>query len=182
MDTKPDGRLYSRVLRRIVAIVQSLAQNKELTIGEMAENIHNRNLPEFYLKRFDRSISARRIADYIRYLRDIKVLVPREHKFVLNFSERATDLEWAQAMSDRALEHLAQILKKNPDKVSDFLEAIRKRLFRSRRVPTLDAISSDLEMEGGRQQELFRWSIYVYTDGPTCLFDVRRHPVLSSRT
>jgi len=132
------------------------------------------------LERFDRSVSAERIRDYIRYLRDIKVISAKDDKFILNFPSKKTDQEWAQAISDRALEHLAKMLKKTPDKIPDLLEARRNRLLRSRRVPTLGAIVSDLEIEGGRPQELFRWSLHAYTDGPTCPFDIRRHPVLSS--
>lgn len=166
MDSKPDGRLYSRILRRSVAIVQNLSRDREMTIGEMAEQVHEKNITEFYLKRFDRSVSSERIRDYIRYLRDIKVISAKDDKFILDFPNKATDQEWAQAMSDRALEHLAKILKKTPDKVPDFLETGRNKLLKSRRVPTLDAIISDLEIEGGETSRdlpmvtsrLYRWT------------------------
>ena len=180
MEAKPDGRMYSRILRRIVAIVQTLPQKKEMSIGEMAEDIHKKKLREFYLERFKGSMSVGRVRDYIRYLRDIKALVTKDDKFALEFPKKKTDQEWAQSMSDRALEHLAEILKRTPDKVPDLLESRRKKILRSGRVPTLDAVIADLEIEGGRAQELFRWSLYVYTDGPTCPFDLRRHPVLST--
>jgi len=180
METKPDGRLYSRILRRIVAIIQVLPENIDMTLGELAKQIYENNLPEFYLERFHRSVSVQRIRDYIRYLRDIKVLVSHDDKFIFNFQKKTTDQEWAQTMSDRALEHLAIILKKRPDKVPDLLETRRNRLLKSRRIPTLNAIITDFEIEGGRPQEQFRWSLHVYTDGPTCPFDIRRHPVLTT--
>ena len=182
METKPDGRFYSRILRKIKVIVQIIPKYGEMTLGELAKQINKNNLPEFYLKRFNRSMSEVRIKDYIRYLQNIKVLVLHEDKFISTFQERETDQEWAQAMSDRALEHLAEILKKRPDEIPDLLDDCRNKLLDSRRIPKLDIIIRHFEIEGGRSQELFRWSLHLYTDGPTCPFDIRHFPVLSITT
>jgi hypothetical protein len=180
MEAKPDGRLYSQILRKIVAIIQSIPKEKEMTIREFAEDIHKRQLPVFYLKRFGKSVSVERIGDYLRYLREIKILNAKENKFVLNFTHKKTDEEWAQALSDRALEHLSEIIEKPPNRIPNILESRRKRILKSRHVPTIENIILDLEIEGGRTKEIFRWSLYVYIDGPTCPFDIRRHPILSS--
>jgi hypothetical protein len=180
MQPKPDGRLYSRVLRRIVAITELLAPRHSKTIGEIADGVYSAKLPVFYLERFVRSISSERIRDYVRYLRDLKILEETDGKLRLVMAKKQRDEEWAQAMSDRAREHLGSILEKSPADVASLLESRRRALLRTQRIPTLDAISADLKIEGGRAQELFRWSMYVYADGPTSDIQIRRYPVITS--
>lgn len=64
-----------------------------MAIGEIAEDVHKKNLPKFYLKRSDRPISIERIRAYVRYLRDIKILVLKGDKLILNFPNKKTDQE-----------------------------------------------------------------------------------------
>jgi hypothetical protein len=165
-----------------VAITEQLTPKHSKTIAGIADEVYSKNLPEFYLARFGRSISSERIRDYVRYLRDLKILEENDGKLRLVMVKKRRDEEWAQAMSDRAREHLAGILEESPVDVASLLESRRKALLRAQRIPTLDAISADLEIEGGRAQELFRWSIYVYADGPTSDIQIRRYPVMASST
>jgi hypothetical protein len=178
MEPKPDGRLYSRVLRRIVAVITTVPNGKKLSISEMADFIEGRNLSEFHLPRFGRTMSNDRIKDYIRYLRELEIVVPKDDAFIIQFAAKRTDMEWAQALSDRALKHLSIMLKKPPDKVFDIIENCRRKLLRGQRVPTLDSVIAEMDLGGGRSEELFRWSFNVYADGDTCPFDVRRQPIL----
>lgn len=180
MELRPDGRKYSRILRRSVAIIKNLPKNTVLSIVEMAEKIHEKKLPEFYLERFGRQMSEGRMRDYIRYLREIKVIQAKDNKYFVSFQNRTGDKQWAQALSDLALPHLAEVVGKTPDALPKYLEKQRNSLLKARRVPTVNAIVASLGIEGGREAEVFKWSLEVYTDGEACPFDIRRHPVLFS--
>jgi len=73
MDRKSDGRMYSRITRRTVAIIIHISQGQEFTINEVAEEVHEKKLPEFYLERFKRQMSISRTREST-YLRRTKVL------------------------------------------------------------------------------------------------------------
>lgn len=182
MELRPDGRKYSRITRRSVAIISHIPADEGFTIYELADHIHDLELPEFYVKRFERQMSARRVRDYVEYLADIKVIEQQEAKYVRMFARRSSDGEWAQALSDLALAHLADALNRTPDMTPALLEQQISELFRENRVPTVTAVLSELGIHGGRAEEVFRWSLYVYADAETCPFEVRRYPTLSLRT
>jgi hypothetical protein len=97
------------------------------------------------------------------------------------FEKPHTDDAWAQALADRGQEHLARLLSTKTASVPDRLDAARKRCHREGKVPKLENIATELKVTGARDQELFRWSLYLYTDGDASHFDVRRSPHLVQR-
>ena len=173
--------MYSRITRRCVAIIGRTPANRGFTIYELADYVSELELPEFYIKRFERQMSTRRMRYYVEYLADLKVMEQREGKYTRTFSRRSSDGEWAQALSNLALAHLADMLNRTTDTAPLFLEQEMNRLFRESRVPSVRVMLDELGIQGGRAEELFKWSLYVYADGETCPFDVRRYPVLYRR-
>ena len=181
MELRPDGRMYSRITRRCVAIIGHTPADQGFTIYELADYVSELELPEFYIKRFERQMSTRRMRDYVEYLADLQVMVQREGKYIRAFATRSSDGEWAQALSDMALAHLAGMLNRTTNTAPLFLEQEMNRLFRENRVPSVRVMLDELAIQGGRAEELFKWSLYVYADGERCPFDVRRYPVLYRR-
>jgi hypothetical protein len=181
MELRPDGRKYSRITRRSVAIISHVPADRGFTIYELADHVHDLELPEFYVKRFERQMSTLRVRDYVDYLADLKVIEQQEGKYVRTFARRSSDGEWAQALSNLALAHLAGTLNRTADMTPDLLEQQINKLFRENRVPTVRAVLDELGIQGGRAQEAFKWSLYVYADGERCPFEVRRYPTISPR-
>jgi hypothetical protein len=181
MDLKPDGRKYSRITRRSVAIITHIEPGTDFTIGEIAHKIHDAKLPEFFLSRFNRQMSISRTRAYVRYLVDLGVIAKHGNKYILNFRHRSSDGEWAQALSDRALLHLANILEITPNEAPDLLEEQLNKFHANNQLPIVGAIVTSLGIEGARSQEIFKWSLYLFTDGETCPLDIRQYPVLQTR-
>jgi len=182
MEPRPDGRSYSRITRRSVAVIRYLHTGRVFKVSEIASEIHESKLPEFYLERFKKQMSIARTRDYVRYLRDLEAIAEREDGYTLVFRHRSADGEWAQALSDLALPHLARVLSKAPDEIPDLLESSLKVFYQKEQLPTLHDLASSFGIESGRAEEVFRWSIYIYTDGETCPFDIRHYPVLVRRS
>jgi len=178
MDAKPDGRMYARITQRSVAIISHIQPKRIFSLSEIAEEIYNKKLPEFYLKRFNRQMSISRTRAYVRFLHEIGAIESRDDKYELVFRHRDTDGEWAQALSDLALVHLSKLLNKPPQDVPEYLEAKIEDFYRNRSLPTLERLAMVLDIGGGRAEEVFKWSIYLYTDGEACPFDIRHYPVL----
>jgi hypothetical protein len=179
---KPDGRQYSRVLRRIVAIVRTLPKQGTHSLTEMAALIREKELPEFHLKRFERQISEARVRDYLRYLKDLGALAEVGEGFQLNFTHPKTGPEYAQVFSDLALEHLGKIMHKQPANVTAEVLSASDKLLRSRQIPTVDQVAAFFHITSAREMELFRWSVFVYTDGEASRFDIHRYPILANKS
>jgi len=181
MDRRPDGRKYSRIARRSVAIISNTPANRGFTVYELADYVHSLELSEFYLKRYERQMSAVRMRDYVEYLVDLGTMEQREGKWVRTFTLRSSDGEWAQSLSNLALAHLAAVLNRSPGMTPVLLEDQINELFADHRVPTLRAVIRELGVQGGRAEEVFKWSLYLFTDGEACPFEVRRYPTISRR-
>ncbi|HUW13304.1 MAG TPA: hypothetical protein VM537_26505 [Anaerolineae bacterium] len=181
MERKSDGRMYSRITRRSVAIVGQIQRGREYSINEIAAAIEAKELPEFFLERFGKQMSLPRIRDYVRYLVDLEVLSPTDNKYILALEHKHTDEDWAQALSDLALLHLAGILRRTAAETIEYFKALLEHLFDERRLPTIEALLTEVDISGGRSEEVFKWSLYVFTDVDNCPFDIRRYPVLVRR-
>ncbi len=180
---RADGRMYSRILRRAVAIVRSVPSSKAFALSEIAELVIKRKLPDFHLTRFDRQISVDRMRDYIRYVRDLGVILDEDTQYrVKELPNYKTAQEYAQVFSDLALEHLSKLIQKPTPKIPSLLADSSDELLRSKRVPTINSIADNLKIESGRQRELFRWSLYLYADGETSNIEVHRYPIISRKT
>jgi hypothetical protein len=118
----------------------------------------------------------------MKYLIELGAIVEQDGGYTRQFRHQASDSEWAQALSDLALQHLARLLDQPPDEVPAFLDARLARFYEEERLPTLTALAAELGIKGGRALELFKWTIYMYLDGGTCDFDLRAYPVLLKRS
>lgn len=178
MGEKPDGRLYSRVSRRCVTLLKHIRSGQRFELGEIASEVREADYPEFMLLRAGRLVRMNtfRIRDYLSFLSALGLLKRSDKKYLLNITKRTTDAHWAQTLSDAAREYLAEQVQEKPSDLPQFLERIRKRLHSNHRVPTISAILGEAGVEGARSEELFRWSLYLYTDGDACPFDVRQYP------
>lgn len=178
METKSDGRLYSKVLRRSVAIFQNINPTRVFTIREIAEEIYSNNIPEFFLTNLNRTIMPRRIADYLRYLVDINAFVVEKEKYKLAFAPKTLDKDWVIEFSDLAWNYLAKKSKTTPVGFTTRLKEILTSFHSERILPMIPDIVDEFQIESGYREEFFRWAIYMFTDAESCQFDVRRYPIV----
>ena len=178
METKSDGRLYSKVLRRSVAIFQNISPTRVFTIREISEEIYSNNVPEFYLTNLHRTIMPARIADYLRYLVAINAFLRENEKYRLAFSPKILDKDWVIQFSDLAWNYLASITKTTPIGFTTRLKEIITSFHSERILPMIPDIIDEFEIESGQREEFFRWAIYMFTDAESCKFDVRRFPIV----
>lgn len=180
---RPDGRLYSRITRRCVAILKHVRAGRTFDLITVAREVANEAYPEFLVTRDDelRPIGPERIRDYLSYLVDLDLIQGSGGQYRLNFVKPSRDPEWAQALSDTAREHLSPFLNVSTANVPDKLEAIRSKSHKLLRVPTIAAVVAETGIEGARRLEMFRWSLYLYTDGDACPLEIRQYPHIGSK-
>lgn len=178
METKPDGRLYSKVLRRSVAIFQNISPSRVFTIREIAEEIFTNNVPEFYLNNLNRTVMPQRIAAYLRYLVEINAFSKENEKYKLAFLPRTLDKDWVIVFSDLAWLYLSLKTKTNLDGFITKLKTALKTFHNERVLPMIPDIIDEFEIESGQKEEYFRWALYMFTDAESCPFDVRHYPVV----
>jgi hypothetical protein len=182
MELKSDGTRYSRITRRCKAIIENIQEGRLFSISEITDEIYSKDLPEFYLKRFNAQMSKGRTRDYVNYLVDLDIVNRRGNQFTLGFHHRSRDEEWAQALSDQAWLYIAKVLNKKVGDVPDILRDVIKQFNQDGHLTTLEGIVTDIDIEEGRSQEKFKWALYLYTDGDSCPFDIRHFPLLLNRT
>jgi hypothetical protein len=181
MNPKPDGRLYSRVLRRSVAIFNFIGPNKQFTSRDLAQDIYDQKLPVFLLSKTNTMISVNRINDYLRFLSVINAFILKDHKLQLAFPLKSNDREWAIKFSDLAWSYLAKKTKQTNQEFQTDLQTKINALHQENRLPMLSEVFSEFDLVGGRDEEHFRWALYLYTDGENCPFDIRHFPVLTRK-
>jgi hypothetical protein len=130
MEPKADGKLYSRVTRRCVALLKHIRQGTSFTLGELAEDVRTEGYPEFQIWRDGKFVQMRsnRIRDYLSYLGALELITRSGREYSLVLKKPSSDAHWAQALSDAAREHLAKQVSKTPDTLPQFLENARTRL------------------------------------------------------
>lgn len=178
MNPKPDGRLYSRVLRRSVAIFNFVGPRKQFTTRELAQDISDQKLPEFLLSKTNTTVSVYRINDYLRFLSAISAFALNNQKLQLAFAPKGNDREWAIKFSDLAWSYLAIKTKQTNQQFQTDLQRKINKLHQERSLPMLSEVISEFDIIGGRDEEYFRWALYLYADGENCPFDIRHFPVL----
>jgi len=182
---RADGRLYSRVTRRSVALLKHLRLGRRFDLIEIAREVHEAAYPEFFRTAGREVVPVRpdRIRDYLSHLHALGLIVQADRQFALEarFSRPSTDAEWAQYLSDVARGHLAAMMEVSPGDLPKSLEGYRKKLHSKQRVPTVAAVLAEIGLEGTRNAELFRWSLFLYTDGEACPLEIRQYPHLVPR-
>lgn len=176
---KKDGTHYARVTRRCVAILANVNANKTYNFTELADALEAASLPEFFLARFERSASAARIREYLRYLVDLEAFELTDNAYSVNFPKGANDGQWTQRLADRASRHLGKILNEKPAQIFDLIDQKRKELHGQNKIPTISAIVAKLELKTAREEEVTRWSLFVYADGGASKWRIRRYPALT---
>lgn len=178
MDRRPDGRMYSRVTRRGRAILEAMESMKPYHISEIVSRALAHRPIEFYLARFDAPMSDGRVRVYIRYLVEIGAINSDESSLIRTFRLRQTDEQWAQALSDATRPHLARFLETSPAQVPSVLGEKCQDILSTGRPPTVPALISALSIGGGREEEFFRWSLYLLSDGSQSRVEIRRYPTI----
>lgn len=180
MGARPDGRLYSRIMRRCVALIQHTKRARNFDLIEIAREVQKKEYPEFQTRRGNQfvQVKADRIRAYLSYLVDLRIIQPSESQYSLNFAKPSKDSVWAQSLSDIAKEHLSKLLDKEPLELERHLETIRTQFHEEGKVPTIAAIVAEAGLDGTRQEEVFRWSLYLYADGDACPYELRQYPHL----
>jgi hypothetical protein len=181
MNPKNDGRLYSRVLRHGVYLCQYIGEGRNVSIREIAQELHDNNSPEFYIQRLGRTISVHRIEDYLRYLAAIEALSRTGDRYSLAFPLKSTDREWAIKFSDLAWSYMASKKRISNQEFQKSLRETISDLSRKNSLPMLVDIIDAIKTEGSGNEEYLRWSLYLYTDGENCPFDIRHFPVLITK-
>lgn len=185
LGSRADGRLYSRVTRRSVALLKHLRAGRRFDLIEIAREVHEANYPEFFRTagREVVPVRAERIRDYLSHLHALGLVVQTDRQYTLDakFTRPSTDAEWAQYLSDIARGHLASMVEVGPADLPKTLEGYRKKLHAKLRVPTVAAVLAEIGLEGTRNAELFRWSLFLYTDGEACPLEIRQYPHLVPR-
>lgn len=183
LSEKPDGRKYSRVLRRSITLIDHMADKnlKFFSLRDIAKDINeNKKFIEFYILRTEKQMSISRIQDYLRYLVILKTVEKIENdKYRLSYKRPKKDEEWVQSFSDMALEHLCEILSMDHEGVINAIKTAINDHLDKKQIPTIDALVKTLDIDSGRSEELFRWSLYVFLDSPICPFYLRRNPFLT---
>lgn len=177
---RPDGRLYSRITRRCVALLKHIRGGRRFDLIEVAREAQAEGYPEFLIRRGPRmsQMSAERIRDYLSYIVELQMIQTSEGQYALNVTKPSTDEHWAQTLSDNAREHLSKMLEVPVAQLPRHLEQMRQKLHKNLRVPTMAAIVAETGIEGTRREETFRWSLYLYTDGDATPIEIRRYPHL----
>lgn len=186
MGEKPDGRLYSRITRRCVVLLKHIKEGRKFDLIEVAREVQENNYAEFLIRRGSQftQIKADRIRDYLSYLVELQILRLSGKQYSLDFTKPSpsTDEHWAQTLSDTARKHLAKTLDIKATELPNHLDKIRKELHQKNRVPTVSAVIGETELEGARKEEVFRWSLYLYTDGDASPLEIRQYAHFVSKT
>lgn len=183
LDEKEDGRLYSLVTRKCVAILKHIRAGRRFVLSEIAAEIFDKNYPEFmrYQGGSLVRVSARRIRDYVSFLVDLKLIVSTDDdRYTVSLTKPSKDAQWAQLLSDHARELMAGSRAITPREFTELLDRTRRKLLRGYKVPTVTAVVDAMGVVGPTAQEEFRWSLYLYADGDASPFEVRRFPHLQT--
>jgi hypothetical protein len=185
MGPKPDGKKkYSRLTRRCVAILKHLPNTESFDLNSVAKDFPAMSYKEFLInidKR--RPLRPSTIRAYLAFLEKLK-LVQKEKdgaQYSLAISKPTTDSHWAQVLSDYAREYSASLVHSSAANLPDFLQEKILSLYKSAHPPTLGEIMKSLEFEGPKQEETFRWCLYLYLDGDAVQFELLRNPLLVPR-
>lgn len=182
MEQKADGRLYSRVLRRSVSVLQSIDSTRLFTLKEISQEIFDNKNQEFYLSRLGRTISINRIGDYLRFLVEIGAFEKVNEKYKLAVQPKTVDKDWIIVFSDLGWNYLAVKTNLSHDNFKKRLLEILIDFHNQRYLPMLPDIIDEFGISSGQKEEFFRWALYLYTDADSCPFDVRHFPVMIEKT
>jgi hypothetical protein len=184
MGERSDGRLYSRITRRCVVLLKHIRAGRTFDLVEIAREIPGEDYPEFRIRRGNQPVQIKsdRIRDYLSYLVDLGFIQSSGSQYTLrNFTKPSADGQWAQILADSGREHLSSMLGISPNNLPSHLESIRQRLHEEHRVPTIAAVLGETGIEGIRREEVFRWSLNLYTDGDATPLEIRQYSHIATK-
>ena len=123
MGLRPDGRKYAKVTRRSKAILECLPDVGPLAVSEAVEQIFKIRRQDFYLSRYDRTISPARLRVYLRFLKQLGMVSIGESQIERTFRLPSSDDRWAQSLADRARNDLAIRLNRKPGEIPGLLRS-----------------------------------------------------------
>lgn len=179
MDFRSDGRKYARITRKSAELIALLDGGSTYELEDVSSLIAEQHLQEFYLVHLGKFISPDRVRDYLRFLVRLEILSETDGKFAIELDPKpATDPHKVQVLADRARKFLADLLNVQLASVAKTLESRALAILRKGQLPTLDQIAGTAEISSNREEELFRWAVYVLLDEPNTTLVLRYSPVL----
>ena len=180
---RSDGRLYSFVSRRLQVIMQHMPKNTPMSSRDISRLMEKKKVEEMYLKYRDRYLAPVTIGKYTNLLATYGLLAcdqsACERVGDLPEIEDEFDTRWIEVLSGKALKHLAKLLQCRTSEVPGTIKDTWKALTRDGEIPSLKRAAQELGFWENTNAEPFRWSMYVYTDGPRCPLEIRRYPAIS---
>lgn len=179
MDFRPDGRKYSRITRKAAQIIDLLRRGSTYQLDDVMSKIKEHELKDFFIEHLDKYVSSSRVREYLRFLVTIEVLSESENLFSLKLTSKPTsNAHKAQILSDHARRFLATKLKKQ---LSEVIETLRKEsdsILRKGELPTIERIATNYNILGNREEEHFRWAVYMLLDEEKSILSLSYSPVI----
>lgn len=182
LEKMPDGRLYSRTMRRCVALLKDTGSESSFLLGDRAAEVVSAELPDFMHDDGTGkmvSVGDETIRSYLSLLAELDLLKRSKGRYSLSFDKPKDDGHWVQMVADKALARLARMCKKQPSQVNDYLDKIRRRFHRRMEVPSVTATVDEASYTGTPQT--FRRCLDLYCDGARSTLEIRRFPHLAPK-
>jgi hypothetical protein len=147
-------------------------------------DLHREPEPELYLKRFERNISEARLLDYLRFYAKLKILEfssdisSNKVHFHSDFVPADNDPRWVNALAEQAKLHLEPYLTNENESVDDGITAAINAIHNGGGLSTPRALADRQDFDTNRDEEQFRWALYLYLDGDACPITLRRVDIL----
>lgn len=179
MKLRADGRAYSLVTRRSVAILKSVPKTSA-DRASLITKLTSAAMPELYLARFKRNISEDRLLDYLQFHAKLEVLEFSGDNVRLHpdFVVPTNDAQWINALADQAKGLLGQYLRGHSKPVDERIASTLKTIHTSGVSPTPGTLADRQKFGTNKEKEQFRWALYLYLDGEACPFQLRRKDTL----
>lgn len=179
MEFRPDGRKYARITRKSAELIGLLRIGKTYNLQEVADGIEESKSKEFYLKHLKKYISPNRVRDYLRFLVKLEIMSETDGTFSIIISPKPrTVAHKVQLLADRSRVYLASLLSVNPAEVADALQSNAISILQRGELSTLDQISINAGVTTNRDEEMFRWALYMLLDETGAVLSIRHSPVL----
>ena len=174
LDSRSDGRSYAHITRTSALILSCLRLNIPRAIPELLNDVVTKYESDFFLERYGRSISHRRLRVYLRYLEHLDTATITDSVITQTFRAPTSDAALAEALAERAQAALATPLGVPPQKVPLELATRARQLLRQAKPATIPRLVDGLV----GNEEYLRWDIYVFCDGTTSGIEIRRYPTV----
>ena len=179
MEFRPDGRKYARITRKSAELIGLLRVGSTYNINEVVKKIEESKSKEFYLSHLKKYISSNRVRDYLKFLVKLEIMSESDGAFALIISPKpTTDSHKVQVLADKARIYLASLLGVSPADVPQELTTNAISILKKGELSTMDQISKSAGITSKKDEELFRWALYMLLDETGAALSIRHSPVL----